>query len=178
MKIKYDLDGVQYKFYDFIQGVYLYKNKIRKNNVDTIHGFTFYVVLAFVLTFTFFIFSCLFMSNDANLFVFKMFTCVSTVLMLFILFSYLFFIVTFFYNKKKLSTGNIILNDDGITDVNEGMSIMFKWDNIDFIAVKDDMVVIMPKNDFLMITFLSNESNKFVKNAKKYNKDLFIVRLD
>ena len=165
MKIKYDLDNVNYKFHDFIQGVHLFKNGIKKGKVRKLHGFTFYM-------------GCLFMCKYSNTFAFQMFTGIFTVLIFLIVFSYLSFFIAFLYNRRRLSDGYIKLTNDGLTDDSDNLSVTVKWDKIDFIAIKENMIVVMPENEFFMMTFKTDDIGKFIKNVKKYNKKLLIIKFD
>ena len=178
MKIKYDLSSAGYKFHDFIQAVHLFKNSLKKQKKNKIHGFTFYVLMSFIIVLVTFYIGCIFMCSFSNTFIFEMFTGLFTILIFLIIFSYLSFLIAFLYNKRRLSSGYIKLNDDGIIDDSDNISITVKWDKIDFIAIKNNMIVVMPENEFFMMTFMAEDVSKFIKNIKKYDKDLLIIKFD
>ena len=178
MKIKYDLDNVNYKFHDFIQGVHLFKNGIKKGKVRKLHGFTFYMVMSLIVVLTAFYMGCLFMCKYSNTFAFQMFTGIFTALIFLIVFSYLSFFIAFLYNRRRLSEGYIKLTNDGLTDDSDNLSVTVKWDKMDFIAIKENMIVVMPENEFFMMTFKTDDIGKFIKNVKKYNKKLLIIKFD
>lgn len=82
---------------------------------------------------------------------------------------------TYFFNKKDLKDGYLLIENDSISDYNDGKTIKLNWDKIDFIAIKNNIITIIVKRSPLHLVAELENTDKFIEEVKNKNKDLLII---
>lgn len=172
MKFEYDLSDNFFKYINISWYVNLRKKDIIKHPNKKIHGFVFYI-LRYIL----FIFLLLFFCYVIKPFFYKLsiiLLLISGTLMLLLLGIFAF---NYFLLKNNCSRiGTLIVDNNGMLDVDDDITIRYSWDKIDNIFILDDLIVIITNN--LMFPLLcANISNhkRFINAVKKYSEETLIV---
>lgn len=172
MKFKYDLSDNFFKYVNISWYVGLRKKYIIKHPNRKIHGFVFYI-LGYVL----FIFLLLVFCYVIKPFFYKLsiiLLLVSGALMLLLLGIFTF---NYFLLKNNCSrTGMLIVDNNGMLDVVDDITVRYSWNKIDGIFILNDLIVIITNNS--IFSFLcANISNhkRFINSVKKYSEETLIV---
>lgn len=168
MKLEYDMNKNYTKLYNEAQGVYMTKNKIKKN-LDKklkIHGYlqsiilpAEFLILVFVLT------ELLNIYSPVESIVF--YRCIAA----FLLFMCVLAIVLFFVAAKHNignGKGTLETTEAGIVDTSDtGVQVLVPYDKIDFIVYTKNLAVIMTQMPIL-IFIPKSEASDFIASVKEY----------
>lgn len=174
MKIKYDLTNERFKYYNTAWGINLRKKIFKKNpnkkifNYTTIGIFYFFIIIILLLVGSIFI-GLFDLEKHIDTF-----SSIISLLFGILVFYYFFFFMQFLSTRKKMSSGTLVIDKDGISDISDDkITVKFGWEQIQLIAIKENEIVILSK-DLLIISKLNNK-DKLINTIRKYNKNVSLV---
>lgn len=171
MKFKYDLSDNFFKYINISWYVDLRKKYIIKHPNKKIHGFVFYILRYILLLFLLVLYYIMKLSFY-KLMVIPFCILGGSIFLLLGVFTFNYFLL-----KNNCShTGTLIIDNNGISDVDIDIKIRHSWDKIDSIFILDGLIVIITNNPMFPI-LCANISNykKFINVVKKYSDETLIV---
>lgn len=172
MKFKYDLSDNLFKYISISWYVSLNKRDIIKHPNKKIHGFIFYILKYILLLFLLFSFCYIMKLPFYKFFVILFYILGGILLLLFGIFIFNYF----FIKNNSCHSGTLIIDNNGILDVDSDVKIRYSWDKIDSIFLLEDFIVIITKNSMFSLLGVNIKNPKrFINAVKKYSEETLIV---
>lgn len=176
MKVKYNITDNLYKCYDIALGIYVNKRSLQKNPNIKIKSYSRKGLDYLLITFLIFIVGTFTYSINQSPIFLKIFSNILGFLLACILGYYLVFIQFYLSNRKKIHSGILIINKEGIADVSDdSLTIKFGWDKVKFIVVMEHKLVVITKSPWFIFVDIEDQ-DKIIKGIKKYNQDVMIIK--
>lgn len=176
MKIKYNITENFYKYLDVALDIFINKKILQKNPNKKIKSYTKkgldYLLITFLIFITgIFIYSI----NNSEIFL-KVFSNIIGLIVALILGYYIVFFLLYLPNKKKIHSGILTINKEGITDVSDDdLTIKIGWDKVELIVVMKYELVIVTKCSWFIFADIENQDD-VIKGIKKYNQDVILIK--
>lgn len=179
MKFNYNITGSFFKIYNQINGAFLMKKRIKKHPDKKVKGYVFYVLFLFLIIFLTFFSICIIIGLNSSVADYdknikipsEIFGC-----FLFVPLALLFiFIGTYWKEKKTCKKGALTVEEDGILDFSNGMTLKYDWNKIDFILFQKNLVMIIPKKTFVIMYAPLKNPKRLFNAIQKKNKDVLLI---
>ncbi len=175
MKFDYDLSSNYLKYHNIAQGISINKKRIKKKRKKKIVGFLEFILTDFLSLFLILIIGtviCLFIDNN---FIISIFTLIISILFTTLIAASLLFVSIYFINKKEEIKGSIIIDKDGISDIDSSTLMKFNWSKIDFVVLKKDVMVVILKHPYLIIVANNVDKEKVKQVIRAFDDKLLII---
>lgn len=179
MKFNYDIKNNFFKVYNIINGVYMMKKTLKKYPNKKVKGYVFYLLLLLLSMFLCFLIICVFIglnsseiNHEKNIQITtKIFGYLFCVPLLFLLI----FMIGYWTENKRFKKGTLVVEDDGLLDSSDGMTLKYDWNKIDFVFFLKDLVIIIPKDKFIIMYMTLKNPKRLLSAIKKKNKDILLI---
>lgn len=183
MKVKYDLTNKFFGCFSKACFVYANKEKLKKDPNKKIKGFvqsTIELILLLALTLLVLIIAIGFLLDMLNCFEYyeQVSFCIGYLFVFIFMglcLSLFEFFAQYYINKKYNFSGTLVIDKEGITDMSENLTVSAKWDKIELIAVLENEIIVVIKASSIFMVADTNNKEKFIKIAKKYNNDVLLI---
>ncbi len=173
MKFKYKNNTNTFKKFNLIYTVLANKKEFIKNPNKKIYNYTTDIIKFSIIDLVIFIFTIvLTIINKNQLFIEFMTNVIAIFTGIIALMLYI-FIVNHFNFKKNNSGEYLLIEKDGITDVCKDSLIKFKWNIIQSIIIKDDLIIILADHPVIIYATI-DKPKEFVEELNKVNKEVLI----
>lgn len=175
MRIKYDMNSNYFKCYNESQGIITKREEIIKNPKIKLQGYLergiiYLILVCFVIAFT--AISSYIITESLDVRRLIEMTCV---LLGFMAFYFAMFFVSYSVENKKIHSGELEVDAEGIKDFSDsGMIIGFGWNNIKAVVIRKHTISIL--TDSPIYIFMDIEyKDRLLLAIERYNKDLLII---
>lgn len=182
MKFKYDLSESAFKCMNLAYGIYFKKKVIRKYKNKKNHGFVFYMIMSMLLLFLMFIvIACIIGFVNPDKATVEKFLEISSNIFTYLFVIPFFFLVYFIINYiifkiRNVYSGSLIVDETGIADISDEITVKFTWNKIDSIFILEDLIVIICNSYVFQIIYANIKNPKrFINAVKKYSEETLIV---
>ena len=179
MKFNYNIKNNFFKVYNIVNGVYMMKNALKKHPDKKVKGYLFYMLSLLLIIFLCFLIICVFIGLNSSEVDYEKNIKIPTKI-----FSYLFcvpllllliFMIGYWTENKRFKKGTLVVEDDGLLDYSDGMTLKYDWNKIDFVFFQKDLVIIIPKDTFIIMYMTLKNPNRLLSAIKKKNKDILLI---
>lgn len=179
MKFNYEIKNNFFKVYNLVNGIYMMKKRLKNDPNKKVKGYVFYMLLLLLIIFLSFSIICIFIGLNSSEVDYEKNIKIPTEI-----FSYLFclpllllliFMIGYWTENKRFKKGTLVVEEDGLLDFSDGMTLKYDWNKIDFIFFKKDLVIIIPKNTFIIMYATLNNAKRLFNAIKKKNKDILLI---
>ncbi len=179
MKFNYNIKNNFFKVYNIVNGVYMMKKALKKHPDKKVKGYLFYMLSLLLIIFLCFLIICVFIGLNSSEVDYEKNIKIPTKI-----FSYLFcvpllllliFMIGYWTENKRFKKGTLVVEDDGLLDYSDGMTLKYDWNKIDFVFFQKDLVIIIPKDTFIIMYMTLKNPKRLLSAIKKKNKDILLI---
>lgn len=174
-KVKYDMSKNYFKCYNESQGMMINKKQVLKKKNKKVFGYLEQGLLFLLYTIIISILSKLLWFLDAENVFSDILSVFVALLLVWIAIYYVAFLIAYIHEKKKSHKGELIIDEDGITDISEEkVKVGLPWEKIQGVVATKTTVTIITNSPVYF--FVGNdEKEKLLKAIQKYQENLLII---
>lgn len=173
MKIEYNMDKNFFKTYNYVMGIALRKNYIKKHPEKKFRSYTkngLYLLMRVIVIVLLLFFMYFESPTDKMLKIFSI-TTGCLVVLLFVYYDWFF---SYYRSTKKIKQGKLIINKVGVYDTTiDNKTIGFGWNKVEFIVIDNDKIIILVDKMVLFANITDKE--QVIKTIKNYNSDIQLI---
>ena len=178
MEVKYKLkeENIKKSILDFL-AVVVQKEKLKKNPNKRMKSLLEFIIINLGLLDIMFLMIVFFNNPDENKYYLAIGILMFNVLIMCIYFGIKKATVDNF--KKGKNTGTLIIDENGIRDINDlGIEVFNTWGNFDFCVITENIILIMfEKTDICIFINYTKANEKKIKNSlNEYIEDPLIIK--
>ena len=170
MKIEYNMDKNFFKTYNYVMGIALRKNYIKKHPEKKFRSYIkdgLYLLMRGIVIFLLLFFIYFESPTDKMLKIFSITTGCLVVLLLFVYYAWFFI---YYCSAKKIKQGKLIINKVGVYDTTiDNKTIGFGWNKVEFIVIDNDKIII-PVDKMVLFANITDKE-QVIKSIKNYNRN-------
>lgn len=173
MKIEYKIDKNFFKTYDYVMGIALRKNYIKKHPEKKFRSYTkngLYLLMRVIVIALLLFFMYFESPTDKMLKIFS----ITTGCLVVLLFLYYEWFFCSYRSTKKIKQGKLMINKVGVYDTTiDNKTFGFGWNKVEFIIIDNDKIIILVDKRVLFANIVDKE--QVIKTIKKYNSDIQLI---